>query len=229
MKRITLICLLLAVPVAAQNQQDTPNQADEEQSEGSRAPGSVAWGARFETVKDNVKGALEYYKKDRIIVSREGEITYTYGFFYADPEVIGEPEAAEEAQTEEQQENQDNQDNQGNQTDDETENQADQAGPYEPQYSYVVMQFPYLAMDDIRAKYVEKYGEPASELVEDNKGVIVWEFNNTMITMWIDEYERKPYCKKINYLSKSFTEKLKQYKNQVFNKKEIETLNRIEP
>ncbi len=227
MKRAALFLLLFVIPLMAQNQQDQQDaqNQDQQQTYPTEAPGQVQWGSNFETVKANVKGTLKFFENDKRIVSEEGEITYTYGFFYADPEMTGETEdenAADEAADGEQPvQNQPAQDAENG--------DANQAGPNEPQFSYVVMQFPYLAMEEIKAKYVEKYGEPSSEIVEENRGVILWESEETMITMWIDEYEDKPYCRKINYLSKAFTEKLKDYKNKVFNKKEIDTLNRIQP
>ncbi|MFW6366033.1 MAG: hypothetical protein ACOC2H_06110 [Spirochaetota bacterium] len=216
MRRVLFIILLAAAPLSAQDTQQNQNGDDA----AVTAPGQVEWGAGFDTVKESVKGRLQYFEKNREIVSSEGEITYTYGFFYPDPEIVGTPMDDDDTA-----ENQD-------QAADGTEAdgaQGDAADASEAEFSYVIVHFPYLAMDDIKQKYVEKYGDPSSQLIEDNRGVIIWESEQTMITMWIDEYEGKPYCRKINYLSKEFTDKLESYRTRIFNQKEIDALNRIEP
>lgn len=234
MKRLAVVLIFLTLPLFGQNQPAAQDNAQtqaegEEQSTQSsvEAPGQVQWGSNFNTVRENVKGSLKYYEQDKLIVSQEGEITYSYGFFYADPEMTGEDQVEAEAANQDAQPAAEQPAEAGQGAEGEAQN--NQAAENEPQFSYVVMQFPYLSMEEIKAKYVEKYGDPSSEVVENNKGVIIWESEETMITMWIDEYENKPYCRKINYLSKAFTEKLKDYRNKVFNKKEIDTLNRIQP
>jgi hypothetical protein len=228
MKKIALIAFL-TLPILAQNNQNPPENQPTA-NETARAPGQVEWGSAFNTVRENIKGELKYYNENKIIVSQEGEITYSYGFFFADPEMIGE-ESTDTA-TQPAQQGQPAQGNQGaDQNPAANPNQQAQAQPQanDPQFSYVIMQFPYLSMDEIKAKYVEKYGEPSSQLIENNSGVIIWESEETLIAMWIDEYEDQPYCRKINYLSKEFTEKLADYNFKIFNQKEIDTLNRLDP
>ena len=45
--------------------------------------------------------------------------------------------------------------------------------------------------------------------------------------MWVDSYEKKPYCMKINYISKDIAKEVKDYLNVMFNSREIEVLKKL--
>ena len=70
----------------------------------------------------------------------------------------------------------------------------------------------------------ERYGEPTGENMKDNRGALVWDSEKTMIVLWIDSYEKKPFCRRITYLSKDISAQVTDYQNKIFNKREIEIL-----
>lgn len=194
--------------------------------------GQVKWGSNFETVKGAIKGTLKHYTLNKVIVSKDGEITYTYGFFYMDPEVLEELANAQNGTTATEAESAQPAATTAVAANGEAaavETGSTQSSESGPLFSYVVMDFPYLELEEIKKKYVDKYGEPSKESIVENRGVLIWEDENTMIALWVDEYEGAAYCRKINYLSKTVVEKLDNYYYLIFNKKEIETLQKIEP
>ncbi|MDA3898974.1 MAG: hypothetical protein PF637_00490 [Spirochaetes bacterium] len=196
----------------AQAAEDPPAEGE---AGAAAAPGGARWGSTFDEVREVARGTLKYYRKNHYIITKDGEITYTYGFFFEDPEMLGvDPEAEPEEVP--------------------VADAAEDAAVEEPrsgeaQYLYGITAFPYLAMEDVKKKIIEKYGEPTAESVVRNSGVIIWDLEATQITAWIDAYENKPYCRKIVYVSKEISRQLKDYNYKIFNRKEIDTLNRINP
>ena len=94
---------------------------------------------------------------------------------------------------------------------------------------YCVIEFPYIAMDEIKNKVKEKYGEPVGENVKRNKGAVYWDSEKTSVVIWVDEYEKKPYSRKIIYFSKDIINELKDYKFRLFNQKELEVIKNFLP
>ncbi len=149
--------------------------------------GDVKWGSDFETVKNGAKGKLSYVDENRIIISKEGEITYYYGFFFKDPEKVGEKEGEQR----------------------------------KAEYYYSSVEFPYSHLEMIKKKMIDKYGEPDRENVKNNRGAFLWESDTTIVIVWVDAYEGKPYVKKISYISKNVSDKIKQYFYEIFNQDKI--------
>ncbi len=89
------------------------------------------------------------------------------------------------------------------------------------------MRFSYLLKDDVIKKIEGKYGSPTGEDLKNNQGAVIWDSEKTTIIMWVDRYEGKPFCKKINYIGKELANKINEYQKKVFNKKEIEILERL--
>lgn len=155
----------------------------------------VNWGDEYTAVKDKVKGKVVFADENRMIVSRDSEITYRYGFFYIDPERVSDmPNAGAPARL-----------------------------------FFTTIAFPYLPSDDIRKKIAEKYGEPTGDNISKNRGAMFWEGEKTIVVMWVDEYEKKPFCRKVDYFSKDIVKELKDYKTRIFNKTEIEVLKNFLP
>ncbi|MBN2434759.1 MAG: hypothetical protein JXK07_05760 [Spirochaetes bacterium] len=213
MKKIIILTVVLTITgILLGQSEEEPDKATVVAAE----PGGARWGSSFDEVREVARGKLQFYRKDHYIITKDGEITYTYGFFYEDPEMLGmdpeeevEPEPEPAGATAE------------GATDDEKTGEA--------QYLYGITSFPYLAMEDVKKKLIEKYGEPTAESIVRNSGVIIWDLETTQISAWIDAYEKKPYCRKIVYVSKEVSKKLKDYNYKIFNRKEIDTLNRIKP
>ncbi|MBN1499775.1 MAG: hypothetical protein JW982_06465 [Spirochaetes bacterium] len=149
--------------------------------------GDVKWGSDFETVKAGVKGKLAFTDENKTIISKEGEITYYYGFFFRDPEKVGENKDAEA----------------------------------KAEYYFSSVEFPYSGLEMIKNKMIDKYGEPARENVKNNRGAYLWESDTTIIIVWVDAYENKPYVRKISYISRNVSEKIKQYFYDIFNQDKI--------
>ena len=226
MKKIIIMAVALSIAgILFGQSEEEPDSA----AAAAAEPGGARWGSSFDEVREVARGKLQFYRKDHYIITKDGEITYTYGFFYEDPEMLGldpeedmEPEPAP-ADT----------------TADAAAGAAADGAPEEgaageektgeAQYLYGITSFPYLEMKDVKKKITEKYGEPTAESIVRNSGVIIWDLETTQITAWIDAYEKKPYCRKIVYVSKEVSKKLKDYHYKIFNRKEIDTLNRIKP
>ncbi|MCL2026568.1 MAG: hypothetical protein FWG92_07175 [Leptospirales bacterium] len=204
MKKIIILYLLLAVsllPLFAQqnNQQGAQNQQRTAIPEGY---GSLTWGTMLSAAKDKIEGKLAFTDDQRVIISKDGELEYYYGFFYMDPAKY----------------ERDAQANDGNaQTGD------------EGKLFYVALKFPYLTAESIREKLVGKYGDPVFEEIINGRGPVAWDSDKTIMIMWVDLYEGKPYCRRITYISKETTKELNAYVHAMFNKIEIDVIKRLNP
>jgi len=94
---------------------------------------------------------------------------------------------------------------------------------------YVSMNFPYLDKDKVYEKIEKKYGKHTGENIKDNQGAYAWDSKNTVVIMWVDRYEKKPFCRKIIYISKPISEELNEYTGTIFNKSEIDLLKKMNP
>lgn len=194
-------------PAANTNSAATQSTAVGSQSVGEGF-GSVTWGSAYQTVRENIAGTLKYADENRIIISQDGELSYSYGFFYRDPAMTGESEPSPSVQPG-------------------AGNNAQPSEGAEGKLFFVKVEFPYLAYEDVKAKYVEKFGQPQADNVVKNRGVVIWENEKTMVAVWVDEYEKKPYSRKITYMSKEIVKELADYKKLVFTKKEIDALSQL--
>jgi len=167
--------------------------------------GNVAWGMLLSDAKERVEGKLSYTDEQKIIISKDGELEYHYGFFYIDPAKYNVEPASQPTQLD------------GGTTND------------EGKLFYVSLKFPYLAMNTVQKKLIEKYGESTYEDLVKNSGAIAWEAEKTIIIMWVDQYEKKPFCRRINYISKETTKELNEYMESVFNQKELDVIKKLVP
>jgi len=208
--------------------------------------GGLKWGITMEEVRKGIKGKVVYDDEKRIIVTRDGEITYRYGFFYKlkekketakpvkEPEKPAETTSAEPAKTDATQpaETQPAKADKTaeKQPADETAAAVDEEEPEgESKFFYVISEFPYIPLDDIRKKMSTQYGDATGDTVSREQGALLWDTGNGVAIVWVDSYEKKPYCRKITYISKAIAKELNSYQKTVFNKREIEVIKKLVP
>ena len=195
-KIITLYILFAASLFAQQNAQSQQNSAIPE------GYGNLTWGTVLSEAKGKIEGKLAYTDDQKVIVSKDGEVEYYYGFFYMDPAKY------------------------------ERDAQIDTANARandEGKLFYVALKFPYLSIDTIRQKITDKYGKPAFEELTNGRGPVAWNSEKTIMIMWVDLYENKPYCRRITYVSKETTKELNAYVQAMFNSIEIDVIKKLNP
>jgi len=170
---------------------DTSKTANN-QEKNSKIPdgyGNLTWGMYLSEAKDKIAGVLFYTDDKRVIVSKDKELEYNYGFFYKEPSTSADSLKKEDIP----------------------------AGGKKPEVTpekdegrlfYVSMNFPYLDKDQVYEKIQLKYGNHTGENIKDNQGAIAWDSENTVVIMWIDRYEKKPFCRRIIYISKPISKEL---------------------
>lgn len=205
MKKIITLLLILSVSLLYA-QENNDNDTENDRPELPAGYGDVNWGDRLSTARDNIKGRLSYTDEQTIIISRDGEIVYHYGFFYVDPAEFPP---------------------------DDEENGVDAAENDEffdeGELFFVKLNFPYLSRKDIEEKIVERYGPPTFEDIRNDEGALAWDSDQTVIVMWIDTYEGEPFCRRITYMGKEIAQRLNEHQQRVFHKTELEILERLEP
>ena len=203
MKKIAILYILFAASLFAYAQQNNNRQNNNQQkSPIPEGYGNLTWGTMLSEAKDKVEGKLAYTDDQRIIISKDGELEYYYGFFYMDPAKYEK----------------------------ETQANADNAQVNdEGKLFYVSMKFPYLSIDIVREKLIGKYGEPVFEELIKGRGPVAWNSDKTIMIMWVDLYEGKPYCRRITYISKETTKELNAYVQAMFNKIEIDVIKKLNP
>ncbi len=102
-------------------------------------------------------------------------------------------------------------------------------GSTEGKLFYVSINFPYLLMDDVRKKIEAKYGTASGETIKNNQGALLWDSGKTTIILWVDEYEDKPYCRKITYVGREIAKEINEYQKKVFNQRELKILEKLSP
>lgn len=219
MKKIMMITLTILAIAAAPlfAQADKGGRDSDKRGSGPAGFGSLQWGATLSAAKDGVSGKITFIDEKRVIITREGDIEYRYGFFFQDPAISGAApankngkKAAEKADKKE----------------DKAPAAADQP---EAKLYYVLMRFPYLLMDEVKKKITEKYGEPNGETIKNNQGALIWDFDRTSIIMWVDDYEKKPFCRKITYIGKDIAKDVNDYQKKVFTSRELEIIRTLNP
>lgn len=169
--------------------------------------GDLDWGINFSDAKKKVIGKITFYDEMRLIVTRDGDIEYLYGFFYIEPS------------------NNETEKKDIKLKDEKIKEPSQEV--IEAKLFYVSLQFPYLAMNDVRKKVEKKYGPATGEVIKNNQGAIIWDFERTKIIIWIERYENHPFCRKINYISKDLATKINEYQEQIFNKLERDILKKL--
>lgn len=171
--------------------------------------GNLTWGMYLSDAKDKISGFLTYTDNKRIIISKDKELEYYYGFFYKEPSADSDTAKKDGSEPEKK---------------DETAQEKDEGRLF-----YVTISFPYLDKDKVYEKIRSRYGNHSGENIKDNQGAVAWDSENTIIVMWVDRYENKPFSRKIIYISKKMSKELNDYNNTIFNKREIEILKKMNP
>lgn len=214
-KLLTAITLFIIVflisPAYAQNQ---GNQKKQSESSLPGGFGEVQWGMSIDDVKSKVIGKITYIDEKRVIMSKENNIEYTYGFFHTDPSIAG-PAAAQQ--------------DKNAAGKDANKKSPQPAATQHPKLYFVLVKFPYLAMEDVKKKITDKYGPHTGENINDNQGALIWDSKKTAIMMWVDRYEKLPFCRKITYLGKELAKDVNEYQKKIFSKTEIEILRNLNP
>lgn len=193
---ILLLCAAVSGPILAQAvKEKAPDKAEKKEAAKNVADGfdRVKWGAGLAAVKSEVLGKLSYTDEKKVVISRDGDIEYLYGFFYK--EVVS----------------------------------AAAGGSPEARLFYVSVGFPYLAKDDVAKKLSDRYGPATGETIKANKGALVWDSEKTTVILWVDEYEKRPFSRKITYVGKEIAKEVNEYQKEVFSAAEIEVLKRLNP
>ena len=213
-----LLIMLLFSALFSQEIVETENRDQTKKTEESVIPsgyGEAVWGSYLTDVREKISGRLVFTDEKKIIKSKDGDLEYDYGFFYRDPLLTGEKiDVSDQAVNA-------------------SENIDDTAAAEETKDEgtlfYVSLKFPYLDQNLVYNKIKEKYGIHSSEDIKDNQGAIAWDSDKTVIVMWIDQYEGKPYCRRIVYVSKEIATQLNEYHYAIFNKREIELIKQLNP
>jgi hypothetical protein len=200
MKRIATILVVLIISSVVFSQENQKNLPE--------GYGDITWGTPLKEAKDKIRGKIVYTDDKRVIISRDGSITYYYGFLYLDPSKL--PSTVRE--TEAENPPADNENAEG-----------------ESRLFYVALSFPYLDYNDVKKKLEDKFGEANMESIKDMQGSMAWTSDKTVIILWVDRYEDNPYSRRITYISQEISKELNEYQDQVFNRDEIEVLNNLSP
>jgi len=211
-RKFLIFLLFLAIAVSGQVKKE-----QKESGVAKNIPGgyeAIQWGTMLSAARDKVKGKLSFSDDKTLIISKEGDLEYHYGFFYEDPGLRKvELKEGEKKETD--------------RTAAEKKEKSDKAD--EGKLFYVALRFPYLAAGEVRKKIEDKYGPNTNENITGNQGAIAWNGEKTIIIMWVDRYENKPYCGKITYVSKEIAKELNDYHLKVFNRVEVELIRKLTP
>ena len=199
-KFLTLLFTILAVSILF-SQEQTGSTANLPQGYGD-----ARWGTTMDEVRSAIIGRLVFIDDERIIISRDGDIEYTYGFFYAEPQIVTlmNPEIAANI----------------NPASEESNNST---------LFYVSVKFPFLPIDQVRTKFEAQYGAVTIDEVNKNRGVVGWLSENTLALIYINEYEDKQYTARITYVSREIVNRLNEYVLTVFNQAELEVMRSLAP
>jgi hypothetical protein len=200
----------------------------------------VKWGSNMADAKKTLRGKIIFDDEKRIIVTRDGEITYRYGFVYKAaagenaapaqtpvqvtptpaPAVTPAPAGTSPVPSSSAA---------AVPTPTPSPAQIEKRGEPETRLFYVITEFPYIALEDIRGKMTAEYGEPTGDTVSKAQGSVVWDSGKGVVIVWVDAYEKKPYVRKISYISKEIAKEMKENLAKEFNRREIDVIKKFVP
>jgi hypothetical protein len=222
MKRFFLIIILFIVTLSygqeAKDTKETGKEAAKERKVISNIPNgyeNIAWGVKLSDARDKIKGKLVFTDDKSIIISKDGDLEYYYGFFYLDPALENAEALKKDADKKET----------GMKEGEKKTESAEKVD--EGKLFYVALKFPYLSMDEVKKKIESKYGPSTNENLHKMQGALAWNGENTIVIMWVDRYENKPFCRRITYVDKKVTRELSDYQFKIFNRVEIAILKQL--
>jgi hypothetical protein len=188
MKKYVILAIIIfsSLNLFSQDPKKDKKEAKTEKKQLSDGFDSIKWGTTLSDAKKNIRGKIYFTDDKEIIITKDGELEYKYGFFF------------------------------------------DRKGT-EGKFFYLSVSFPYLAFKDVREKLEAKYGSPTAENINKNQGSIAWDSDKTIIILQVDSYEKKPFTKRIVYVSKEIILEVNEFQTSLFNKAEIETLKKMQP
>ena len=201
MKKIMLFTIILVIITTITNSQEKATSSIPDGYD------NVKWGEYLSDVKPKIKGKLTYTDEKKVLISKDLDesLEFYYGFFYVDNKEKSEESATDGAVT------------------------PDTTTKDEGKLTYVVLKFPYLSFENVKKKLNDKYGKETRDNLKNNRGAVIWESEKTIVMMWVDDYEKKPYCRRLTYVSKDFIKELDDYKIKMFNKVELNLLKNLNP
>ena len=214
---------------------DTASEQPKPDSKTEKIPdgyGSLTWGMYLSDAKNQITGVLTYTDEKKVIISKDGELQYYYGFFYKEPVQEKKdmfPAEAKDKKAAEATELKKEETVPGKEAPVKEEKKEPVQEKDEGRLFYVSINFPYLDKDKIYDKIRARYGKHTGENIKDNQGAIAWDSDNTIVIMWIDQYEKKPFCRKIIYISKKISKELNEYTYSILNKTELELYKKMNP
>jgi hypothetical protein len=221
MKRLFVALILFLFTIATGQVKEDKKETKENKLITNIANGyeNVTWGVKLSDARDKIKGKLVFTDEKSIIISKDGELEYYYGFFYVDPALESAETGKEAGKTETEKKEAPVK---------ETEEKKKEAEKIdEGKLFYVALKFPYLSMDEVKKRIEDKYGPSTNENLHKMQGAIAWNGENTIIIMWVDRYENKPYSRRITYVDKRIIKELSDYQFKVFNRVEIAILRKL--
>ena len=190
MKKLLIILTLIffIIPLYGQTNKQKDNKKKADEKTAGKIPdgyGNLKWGISLNDAKKGLIGKIQFTDEKKIIVTKDDNLEYYYGFFY-----------------------------------DEKKN------PQEKLF-YVALKFPYLSLEEVKNTIKEKYGNETRENLIDHQGAIIWDSEKTIIIMWIDRYEKKPYSRRITYIAKEIAMELNEQQKNIFNKVENKIIEQL--
>ncbi|HOD16425.1 MAG TPA: hypothetical protein PK307_09860 [Spirochaetota bacterium] len=204
MKRLFLVIIIISAVCALYGEENSAPRT-------ASIPGgynNIGWGTRLSEARNKIRGKLVFTDDKTLILSREENmenLEYYYGFFYIDPTVESGIEGEKPAVVE----------------------PAGQEKATDGKLFYVEVKFPYLAMEDVQKKITDAYGTYTDKNLVKDQGALAWKGDSTIIIMWVDRYENKPYCRKITYIDSKITKELSDYRTRVFKNAELAILKKM--
>ena len=197
MKKTAVLLVIISIYLLPSGLFPQPKDAKEKDAKGTGSEkksatgitdgyGTLKWGTLLNDVKKGITGKIYYTDDRQVIISRDGEMEYRYGFFFDDARGEG-------------------------------------------RFFYLSLGFPYLSLDEVKNRLETKFGKPTGETVIKNQGALAWDSDKTLIILWVDNYENKPFSRRITYLGKEIARELNEFQKKAFNKTELEIIKKLNP
>src|SRR4030043_113088 len=102
MKRLFVVFILFLFTIATGQVKEDKKETKENKLITNIANGyeNVTWGVKLSDARDKIKGKLVFTDEKSIIISKDGELEYYYGFFYVDPALESAETGKEAVKTE---------------------------------------------------------------------------------------------------------------------------------
>ena len=185
---ILLTVIFFIIPLNGQTDKPKDKKNKTDKKTAGKIPdgyGNLKWGISLNDAKKGLIGKIQYTDEKKIIITKDNDLEYYYGFFY------------------------------------------DEKKKPQEKLFYVALKFPYLSLEEVKNTIKEKYGTETRENLIDQQGAIIWDSEKTIIIMWVDRYEKKPFSRRITYIAKDIALQLNEQQKNVFNKIENKIIEQL--